>query len=307
MPDMDYETLLVDEQDGITTITVDRPDALNALNATVLAELDAVTTTIASARGATRGVILTGSGEKAFIAGADIKAMSQMSPDEAEAFSRLGQRVTTQLESLPVTVIACVNGFALGGGCEMAMACDFIYATGNARFGQPEVSLGLIPGFGGCVRLIRYVGPGHAKELIYSGRHVKADEAARLGLVNIGVRDEGRDAGRRGDDAGRDRQQIPCRRRRRQVGDQRDTRSRHRGRPRRRSGGFPRHVRDERHARRHHRVPREAPALFHRRLSDTLDLSACWSRLTLAARVAGRIAACASASTHRASSPRALP
>ena len=184
MPDMDYETLLVDEHDGITTITVDRPDALNALNATVLAELDALTAAIAGAPGATRGVILTGSGEKAFIAGADIKAMSQMSPDEAEAFGRLGQRVTTQLESLPVTVIACVNGFALGGGCEMAMACDFIYATGNARFGQPEVSLGLIPGFGGCVRLIRSVGPGQAKELIYSGRHIKADAAARLGLVN---------------------------------------------------------------------------------------------------------------------------
>jgi enoyl-CoA hydratase len=181
---MTYETLLVEEHDGITTITVNRPDALNALDATVLAELDAATTAIAGARATTRGVILTGAGDKAFIAGADIKAMSQMSPEDAEAFGRLGQRVTTQLEALPVPVIACVNGFALGGGCEMAMACDFIYATGNARFGQPEVGLGLIPGFGGCVRLIRYVGPGHAKELILSGRPVKADEAARLGLVN---------------------------------------------------------------------------------------------------------------------------
>ena len=184
MPGMTYKTLLVDERDGITTITVNRPDALNALNATVLAELDAVTTVIAGARSTARGVILTGAGDKAFIAGADIKAMSQMNPDEAEAFGRLGQRVTTQLEALPVPVIACVNGFALGGGCEMAMASDFVYATGSARFGQPEVSLGLIPGFGGCVRLIRYVGPGQAKELIYSGRHIKADEAARLGLVN---------------------------------------------------------------------------------------------------------------------------
>jgi enoyl-CoA hydratase len=184
MPHMTYETLLVEERDGITTITVNRPDALNALNATVLAELDAVTTAIAGARATARGVIITGAGDKAFIAGADIKAMSQMSPDEAEAFGRLGQRVSTQLEALPVPVIACVNGFALGGGCEMAMASDFIYATGNARFGQPEVSLGLIPGFGGCVRLIRYVGPGHAKELILSGRHIKAEEAARLGLVN---------------------------------------------------------------------------------------------------------------------------
>jgi enoyl-CoA hydratase len=147
---MTYETLLVEEHDGITTITVNRPDALNALDATVLAELDAATTAIAGARATTRGVILTGAGDKAFIAGADIKAMSQMSPEDAEAFGRLGQRVTTQLEALPVPVIACVNGFALGG----------------------------------CVRLIRYVGPGHAKELILSGRPVKADEAARLGLVN---------------------------------------------------------------------------------------------------------------------------
>lgn len=181
---MSYETLTTDEHDGILTITVDRPDALNALSAAVLGELEAVLASIAATPTDRRGVILTGAGDKAFIAGADIRAMSTMTPDEAASFGRLGQGVTTALESLPVPVVACVNGFALGGGCEMAMACDFAYATANARFGQPEVSLGLIPGFGGCVRLIRLVGPGRAKELIYSGRHVSAAEAERIGLVN---------------------------------------------------------------------------------------------------------------------------
>ncbi len=107
-----------------------------------------------------------------------------MTPDEGEAFGRLGQEVTRLLEELPVPVIACVNGYALGGGCELAMGCDYIYATKNAVFGQPEVSLGLIPGFGGCVRLQRFVGPGRAKKMIYTGRMVDAEEAQRIGLVN---------------------------------------------------------------------------------------------------------------------------
>lgn len=129
-------------------------------------------------------MILTGAGEKAFIAGADIKEMDSMTPEEGERFGTLGQEVSLLFERVPVPVIACVNGFALGGGLEMAMSCDFIYATSNAVFGQPEVNLALIPGFGGTQRLMRYVGLGHARELIYTGRNFKAEEAYSLGLLN---------------------------------------------------------------------------------------------------------------------------
>ena len=179
---MDYSTLLIDERDGVTTVTVSRPPARNALSGRVLAELDHFLSDVAGH--APRGIILTGAPGPAFIAGADIREMAVMTPDEGERFGRLGQRVTRLLEDLPCPVVACVDGYALGGGCEVVLACDFAYATRRAVFGQPEVVLGLIPGFGGCVRLQRLVGPAVARELIYTGRHVDAPEALRLGLVN---------------------------------------------------------------------------------------------------------------------------
>lgn len=176
-----YKTLLTEVKDEILHLTVNRPDKLNALSITVLTELKDVMNDLPAG---IRGIILTGSGEKAFIAGADIKAMDYMTPEEGEKFSKLGQEVPLLFEHAPVPIIACVNGFALGGGCEMAMGCDFIYATHNAHFGQPEVNLGLIPGFGGTQRLMRYVGIARSRELIYTGQSVKADEAEKIGLVS---------------------------------------------------------------------------------------------------------------------------
>jgi enoyl-CoA hydratase len=175
-----YETLLTEVRDEILHLTVNRPDKMNALSGTVLSELKDVMTNLPAG---IRGIVLTGAGDKAFIAGADIKAMDSMTPEEGESFSRLGQEVAQLFDYCSVPMIACVNGYALGGGCEMAMGCDFIYATHNAHFGQPEVSLGLIPSFGGTQRLMRYVGEAVSREMIYTGRSVKADEALRLGLV----------------------------------------------------------------------------------------------------------------------------
>jgi len=185
-----FENLLLDVKDGIATISFNRPKALNALNEATLRELRNALFYIEHHAAGREGeeiihaVILTGSGEKAFVAGADIIEMKDKSTSDGEEFARFGQSITRALELLPQPVIAAVNGFALGGGCEFAMACDFIIASENAVFGQPEVALGIIPGFGGCVRLARYVGLPMAKELIYSGRKIKADEAKRIGLVN---------------------------------------------------------------------------------------------------------------------------
>lgn len=166
------------------TITINRPAKLNALNTELLSELREILTDLKNDEGfSVQGLIVTGEGDKAFIAGADIAEMSEMNPSDAYTLGQLGQNVTVLFETLQVPVIACVNGFALGGGCEMAMSCDFIYATENAVFGQPEVKLGLIPGFGGTQRLAKLVGRNNAKELIFSGRNVKADEAQRMGLV----------------------------------------------------------------------------------------------------------------------------
>ncbi len=179
-----YNTIKFEVNDKFGTITINRPTKLNALNVELLSELKELLTELKDDEKFTlQGLIVTGEGEKAFIAGADIAEMSDMTPSDAYTFGQLGQNVTVLFETLQVPVIACVNGFALGGGCEMAMSCDFIYATENAVFGQPEVKLGLIPGFGGTQRLAKLVGRNNAKELIFSGRNVIASEALRMGLA----------------------------------------------------------------------------------------------------------------------------
>ncbi len=179
----EYETLNIERSQDLLTLTINREKSLNALNSQVLMELKDFLTSLNESVEDLRGMIVTGAGEKAFIAGADIVEMSDMSVDEAHDFATLGQEVTFLFEELPFPVIACVNGFALGGGCEMAMSSDFIYATETAVFGQPEVKLGLIPGFGGTQRLAKLIGRNRAKEIVYTGRNVKCDEALELGLV----------------------------------------------------------------------------------------------------------------------------
>lgn len=179
-----WNTLKVEKQEDFLVLSVNRPTKLNALNVEVLTELKELLIEIKKDENFTvKGMIFTGEGEKAFIAGADISEMSDMTPSDAYTFGQLGQQVTLLMEGLQIPVIACVNGFALGGGCEMALSCDFIYATSNAVFGQPEVKLGLIPGFGGTQRLAKVVGRPMAKEIIYTGRNVTLDEAKSLRLV----------------------------------------------------------------------------------------------------------------------------
>jgi enoyl-CoA hydratase len=168
---------------AVRVVTIDRPQALNAIDVATMRELHAVFEACAATT-ALRAVIVTGAGDRAFVAGADIVALAAMSADEARDFSELGHRVGDRIESLAVPVIAAVNGFALGGGCELALACDFIYASSAARFGQPEVKLGVIPGFGGTMRLARRVGIARARELLYTGEIIDAAEALRLGLAN---------------------------------------------------------------------------------------------------------------------------
>lgn len=171
------------ELDGpIAVITIDRPKALNALNKQVLTELSEAIGQV-GANKAVRALILTGGGEKAFVAGADIAEMSGLSQPESAAFAELGHRVLDSLEQLPIPVIAAVNGFALGGGTELALACDFIYASEKAKFGQPEVMLGVIPGFGGTQRLTRIVGRARAKEMIFTGDMIDAVKAKEIGLA----------------------------------------------------------------------------------------------------------------------------
>ena len=171
------------EQDGfVGVITINRPEALNALNADVVKDLDTVLDGIDL--NTTRVLVVTGAGEKSFVAGADIAAMSTMTVQEAREFSKFGNDVFRKLETLPIPSIAAVNGFALGGGNELAMSCDIRYCSENAMFGQPEVGLGITPGFGGTQRLARLIGTGKAKELVYSALNIKADEAYRIGLVN---------------------------------------------------------------------------------------------------------------------------
>jgi len=171
------------EQDGfVGVMTINRPKALNALNSQVLAEIDEALDAIDL--NTTRCLILTGAGEKSFVAGADIGEMSTLTKAEGEAFGKKGNDVFRKLETLPIPTIAAVNGFALGGGNEIAMSCDIRLCSDNALFGQPEVGLGITPGFGGTQRLARIIGVGKAKEIIYTAFNIKADEAYRLGLVN---------------------------------------------------------------------------------------------------------------------------
>ena len=171
------------EQEGFVGIlTINRPKALNALNSQVLDELNETIDSIDINE--TRALILTGAGDKSFVAGADIGEMSTLTKAEGEAFGKKGNDVFRKLETLEIPVIAAVNGFALGGGCEISMSCDIRICSENAIFGQPEVGLGITPGFGGTQRLARIVGPGMAKQMIYTARNIKADEAYRIGLVN---------------------------------------------------------------------------------------------------------------------------
>jgi len=180
---MPYTTLRYDLRDGVLTITVDRPDKLNALNATVIAELGQAAVA-AAADDQVRGIILTGAGPKAFVAGADIGELVSQDPLTAKERSLAGQAVFRRFEALRKPVIAAVNGFCLGGGCELAMACHLRIASESARFGQPEVKLGIGPGYGGTVRLPRLVGRGRALELLLTGGMIDAQEAWRIGLVN---------------------------------------------------------------------------------------------------------------------------
>ncbi len=172
-------------QGAVAVLTIDRPKALNALNPDVLADLKAAFEGID--QNAVRCVVLTGAGDKSFVAGADIGSMSTMTKAEGEAFGKLGNDIFLMIESFPLPVIAAVNGFALGGGCELAMSCDIRICSDNAMFGQPEVGLGITPGFGGTQRLPRIVGLGMAKQLLYTARNIDAAEALRIGLVNAVV------------------------------------------------------------------------------------------------------------------------
>ncbi len=180
---MEFETILFEKDGAIATVTINRPKVLNALNRDTLEDLARCFQVIAD-DSTIRVVILTGSGEKSFVAGADIAYMQHLDPLQARDFATLGQKVMNAIEQLDRPVIAAVNGFALGGGCELALACDIRIAGENARFGQPEVGLGVIPGFAGTQRLPRLIGTGYACELLFSGDIIEAGEAARIGLVN---------------------------------------------------------------------------------------------------------------------------
>ncbi len=177
---MAYENIRLETEDAVAILTIDRPKALNALNSKTLQEIESA---LASVPGQARVLIVTGGGEKAFVAGADIAEMATIGSAKAREFSALGHRVMLLLEQLSIPTLAAVNGFALGGGLELAMACDFIYASEKAKLGLPEVTLGVIPGFGGTQRLARLVGKARAKELLFTADRIDAAKAKELGLV----------------------------------------------------------------------------------------------------------------------------
>ena len=175
--------ILIGVEEDIATITFNRPKALNALNSALLEELSHALDDMAADEDI-RVLILTGAGDKAFVAGADITELANCNALQAKQFARQGQLMINKIAALPIPAIAAVNGYALGGGTEMALVCDFIYASENANFGLPEINLGIIPGFGGTQRLARLIGPNQAKEMIYTGKMISADEAKAVGLVN---------------------------------------------------------------------------------------------------------------------------
>jgi enoyl-CoA hydratase len=180
---MEFKNILLEKEGNVAILTINRRKALNALNSETLKEIDTAIDDLVSDDGI-YVLLITGSGEKSFVAGADISEMKDMSPVEARRFSILGNKVFRRLETIDIPVIAAVNGYALGGGCELAMCCDIRYASTKAKFGQPEAGLGVTPGFGGTQRLSRLVGSGAAKELIFSSKTIDAAEALRIGLVN---------------------------------------------------------------------------------------------------------------------------
>jgi enoyl-CoA hydratase len=186
---MQYQTLLTSLENNTLTITINRPDKLNALNKVVMEELNTVTDEVYN-NDEIRSVILTGAGPKAFVAGADISEFLGLSVDEGKGLAQKGQKIFKKIEESPKPVVAAVNGFALGGGCELAMACHFRIASTNAKFGQPEVNLGLIPGYGGTQRLTQLIGKGRAIEMIISSNMIDADTALQYGLVNHVVASE---------------------------------------------------------------------------------------------------------------------
>lgn len=186
---MSYTTLLTELENGTLIVTINRPDKLNALNKDVFNDLDNLLNEI-NANSAIQSVIITGAGTKAFVAGADITEFSGLSKDEAKQLAQRGQDVFSRIENNAKPIVACVNGFALGGGCELAMACHFRIAAENAKFGQPEVNLGLIPGYGGTQRLVQLIGKGRAIELLISANMIDASTALQYGLVNAVIAQE---------------------------------------------------------------------------------------------------------------------
>lgn len=182
---MKYENILLERENGVAVVTINRPQVLNALSRATLDELNTVLGELGK-EDATKAVVITGAGEKAFSAGADIRELAALSnPEEAEAMAHRGQALTLRIEETQKPVIAAINGVAVGGGCELALACDLRFAADTARLGQPEINLGIIPGWGGCIRLPRLVGKGMANYLIYSGEMISAAEALRIGLVDL--------------------------------------------------------------------------------------------------------------------------
>ena len=180
---MEYKNLLLETTDGITTLKINRPEVLNSLSSDVIQELECALYCL-DLDATVKAIVLTGAGNKSFVAGADIKEMSELSSFDAHDFARRGQRLMLLINRMRKPVIAAVNGYALGGGLELALACDFIYASEKAKFGFPEVGLGVIPGFGGTQNLARLIGPNKANELIFSGRIVSAEKAREWGIVN---------------------------------------------------------------------------------------------------------------------------